>query len=127
MCVTGPQFTCMVRYVLKTLDRARADRRPVPWVLLENVEALLDRTKGNDPAIRAIVDCLEQIGYKSWAHRVICSAGRYLNAGRCKSVRQIGTRLKALTCHDASSSHCCLIVQPATCQDDTYLRKEVNC
>lgn len=71
----------MVRYVLQLLQRARADLRPVPWVLLENVEALLDRAKGSDPPIRAIVDCLEQLGYRSWAHRVVCSAGMYTVLG----------------------------------------------
>ena len=33
-------------------QRAKDDRRPVPWVLLENVEALLDRHAGDPPVMQ---------------------------------------------------------------------------
>lgn len=35
-------------------QRAADDRRPVPWVLLENVEALLDRHGGEPPVIQVM-------------------------------------------------------------------------
>jgi hypothetical protein len=39
------------------------------------VEALLDRTRGEPPAIAFIAQQLEALGYQSWAHRLINSAG----------------------------------------------------
>ena len=34
------------------VQRAKDERRPVPWVLLENVEALLDRHGGDPPVMQ---------------------------------------------------------------------------
>ena len=65
----------LVGHVFRLLRRAIQDGRPINWVLLENVEALLDRAGGRQPAVKAITDELEELGYSSWCHRVICSAG----------------------------------------------------
>ncbi|DBA96588.1 TPA: hypothetical protein ACH3X1_015451 [Trebouxia sp. C0004] len=65
----------LVRHVFRLLDQALRDRRGVPWVLLENVEALLDRTGGQTPLIDYVASQFESLGYHSWAHRVISSAG----------------------------------------------------
>jgi len=69
------QRTSLVNHVFRLLETAKAAHRPVPWVLLENVEAILDRIHGNDPAIKHVTDKLQQLGYASWAHRVINTAG----------------------------------------------------
>ncbi len=66
-----------MNHVFRLLEKAKSDNRPVPWVLLENVEALLDRGKGRAPAIREITDRIEALGYNSWAHRVVVSAGGF--------------------------------------------------
>lgn len=42
------------------------------------MEALLDRCHGEVAAARSIVDTLEHLGYRSWAHRVVSSAGVYV-------------------------------------------------
>lgn len=68
------QSTGLVRHVFRLLKGAVDAKRPVPWVLLENVEALLDRQTEKPPAVHYIVAALEALGYDSWAHRVICSA-----------------------------------------------------
>jgi len=47
-----------------------------PFHVLQ-VEAILDRIHGNDPAIKHVTDKLQQLGYASWAHRVINTAGLY--------------------------------------------------
>jgi hypothetical protein len=39
------------------------------------VEALLDRAHGGPPPVSWVVQQLEQLGYNSWAHRIVCSAG----------------------------------------------------
>ncbi|KAK9823530.1 hypothetical protein WJX72_003470 [[Myrmecia] bisecta] len=67
--------TSLVKHVFRLLERALSERRGVPWVLLENVEALLDRTATEAPVIEYVVDNLERLGYHSWAHRVVNSAG----------------------------------------------------
>jgi site-specific DNA-cytosine methylase len=71
---TDLQSTGLVRHVFRLLQGAIEAKRPVPWVLLENVEALLDRQTEKPPAVHYIVAALEMLGYGSWAHRVICSA-----------------------------------------------------
>lgn len=68
------QSTGLVRHVFRLLQTAIDAKRPVPWVLLENVEALLDRQAGKLPAVHYVVCALEALGYGSWAQRVICSA-----------------------------------------------------
>jgi site-specific DNA-cytosine methylase len=68
------QSTGLVRHVFRLLQGAIKDERAVPWLVLENVEALLDRQTEEPPAVHYIVAALEALGYDSWAHRVICSA-----------------------------------------------------
>lgn len=46
------------------------DRRPVPWVVLENVSFMLQLDKGN--AMRFLVEAFEERGYR-WAYRVVNS------------------------------------------------------
>ena len=75
-----PQHTCvqstgLVRHVFRLLQGAIAAKRPVPWVLLENVEALLDRQSGRLPAVHYVVGALEALGYCSWSQRVVSAAG----------------------------------------------------
>ncbi len=48
---------------------------PLCFLLAPQVEALLDRGRGLAPAIHAITDQLEALGYNSWAYRVVVSAG----------------------------------------------------
>ncbi|MDB4981145.1 MAG: DNA-cytosine methyltransferase [Myxococcales bacterium] len=43
-------------------------RRPVEWVLLENVPFMLQLARGR--ALEIIIGCLEELGYK-WAYRVV--------------------------------------------------------
>ena len=70
------QSTGLVRHVFRLLRSSRDANRPVPWVLLENVEALLDRHANGDepPVIAWIVNQLMELGYGSWAYRIISSA-----------------------------------------------------
>jgi site-specific DNA-cytosine methylase len=68
------QSTGLVRHVFRLLQGAIDRHRPVPWVLLENVEALLDRQAGRLPAAHHVTAALEALGYRSWAQRVVCSA-----------------------------------------------------
>ena len=70
------QSTGLVRHVFRLLQTAIDAHRPVPWILFENVEALLDRCgpNGNKPAVHYITAALEELGYSTWAHRVISSA-----------------------------------------------------
>lgn len=49
---TNQQGSGLIRHVFRLLERAIADQHPVPWVLLENVEALLDRVQGGSPPIK---------------------------------------------------------------------------
>ncbi|CAL8466241.1 g5777 [Coccomyxa elongata] len=69
------QSTSLVRHVFRLLKAALKDNRGIPWVLLENVEGLLDRSAGQPPVIQYIVEQFEQLGYASWAHRIINTAG----------------------------------------------------
>jgi DNA (cytosine-5)-methyltransferase 1 len=57
----------LVRHVFRLLDR-----RPVPWVLLENVSFMLSLGRGK--ALDAITHELEERGYR-WAYRVVNSLG----------------------------------------------------
>ena len=69
------QSTGLVRHVFRLLQGAIDAKRPVPWVLLENVEALLDRQSGRLPAVHYVAGALEALGYSSWAQRVVSAAG----------------------------------------------------
>ena len=61
--------------MFRLLKVAKDGNRPVNWVLLENVEALLDRIGNQPPPIAFILQQLEELGYGSWAYRVINSTG----------------------------------------------------
>ena len=71
--LTG-QSSGLVLHVFRLLECALKSNRPVPWVLLENVPGLLDCSPVSGPAISQIVTTFEQLGYHSWAHRVVSSA-----------------------------------------------------
>ena len=59
--------TGLVKHVFRLLKVAKDDNRPINWVLLENVEALLDRIGDQPPPIAYILQQLEELGYGSWA------------------------------------------------------------
>ena len=67
--------TSLVRHVFRLLRQAKQDRHPVPWVLLENVEALLDRYAGTPPVIAFIFRQFQDLEYGSLAYRIVASAG----------------------------------------------------
>ena len=71
------QSTCLVQHVFRLLKAAIDDKRGVPWLLLENVEGLLDRIEARPPVIEYVVRQLEEMGY-SWAHRIVDTAGATL-------------------------------------------------
>ena len=73
-CVNALQSTCLVQHVFRLLKAALESYHGVPWVLLENVEGLLDRISEGPPAIEYVVGQLEQLGY-SWAYRIVNTAG----------------------------------------------------
>jgi hypothetical protein len=56
-----------------------------PGCLPRQVEALLERVDGGQPPVQAVVEALEELGYCSWAQRVVCSAGARLRC-RCPMV-----------------------------------------
>ncbi|BDA42016.1 probable BsuMI modification methylase subunit YdiP at N-terminal half [Coccomyxa sp. Obi] len=68
------QSTSLVRHMFRLLETALKDDRGIPWVLLENVEGLLDRSAGQPPVIQYVVEEFERLGYASWAHRIINTA-----------------------------------------------------
>lgn len=41
----------------------------------QKVEALLDRRQDGPPVVAWLAAKFERLGYRSWAHRVVCSAG----------------------------------------------------
>jgi len=63
--------TGLVRHVFRLLGDPTGPR--VPWVLLENVVGLLDRSADGPPAVAYVCSELERLGY-SWAQRVVSSA-----------------------------------------------------
>jgi DNA (cytosine-5)-methyltransferase 1 len=66
--------TGLVRHVFRLLAKAKQDGRPVPWLLLENVEALLDRHGDDPPVIAYVVQQVMELGYGSWSYRVVSSS-----------------------------------------------------
>mmetsp|Transcript_8743 Transcript_8743/g.26158 ORF Transcript_8743/g.26158 Transcript_8743/m.26158 type:complete len:819 (+) Transcript_8743:109-2565(+) len=71
--------TSLVQHVFRLLQQAQEDRRPVPWLLLENVEALLNKHDGlhgeaGKPVISYIAQEVEALGYQSWAYRIVNTA-----------------------------------------------------
>ena len=97
-----PRNARQVKHVIRLLKGAAERQRPIEWVLLENVEALLDRQKsppklkrgngtvGSDagdpaasrasppqlgaPPVAWLASQFEGMGYTSWAHRVVNAA-----------------------------------------------------
>ncbi|CAL8460848.1 g379 [Coccomyxa elongata] len=61
--VVDAQSTSLVRHVFRLLQTALKDNRGIPWVLLENVEGLLDRHAGQPPVIHYFVEEFERLGY----------------------------------------------------------------
>jgi DNA (cytosine-5)-methyltransferase 1 len=62
-CGLNGKHSILVQHVFKLLKK-----KPVPWVLLENVPFMLHLDKGK--TIRKIVSQLERLGY-SWAYRIV--------------------------------------------------------
>ena len=62
------------------------------------VEALLDRTGGQAPLIDYVASQFESLGYHSWAHRVISSAG----SSSCQ------TPCAAIHAHQCFWCHACI-------------------
>ncbi|HYC44841.1 MAG TPA: DNA (cytosine-5-)-methyltransferase [Burkholderiales bacterium] len=60
----------LIGEVFRLLEKRKKARRPVPWVVIENVPFMLQLNGGR--AIRAIIDEFERLGYR-WAYRVIDS------------------------------------------------------
>lgn len=59
----------------KVLASRKSSHTDLSACLHAQVEALLDRTGGEAPLIGYVVGQFEALGYHSWAHRVISSAG----------------------------------------------------
>jgi DNA (cytosine-5)-methyltransferase 1 len=66
----GGKRSGLIEHVLALLRSRRQRRRPVPWVLLENVPFMLQLNGGR--ALAVIVDALDRMGYR-WAYRVVDS------------------------------------------------------
>lgn len=62
----------LIGEVFRLLKGRKRSRRPVPWVVVENVPFMLQLSGG--AAMRAIVDEFEALGYR-WAYRVVDSNG----------------------------------------------------
>ncbi len=67
------------------------------------VEAILDRINGEEPAIKYITERLQELGYASWAHRVVNTAGAYHPDRGCTDLqtyhsRMATTKYEILTC-----------------------------
>lgn len=60
----------LIGEVFRLLEQRKRKRRPVPWVVVENVPFMLQLGAGR--AMRAIIDEFERLKYK-WAYRVIDS------------------------------------------------------
>lgn len=74
------------------------------------VEALLDRLNGGRPMIDYVTDRLRQLGYASWAHRVINSAGMILNLTGVLTLGRSQYPLKAYSrMHSLSGCASCMV------------------
>jgi DNA (cytosine-5)-methyltransferase 1 len=60
----------LIGEVFRLIEDRKARRRPVPWVIVENVPFMLQLGRGG--AMRVIVDEFERLGYR-WAYRVVDS------------------------------------------------------
>lgn len=67
--ITGGQSS-LVSHVFRALRAAEARRRPLPWLLIENVPNMLVLDSGH--AMRYLVGELEALSYR-WAYRVVDS------------------------------------------------------
>jgi predicted CxxxxCH...CXXCH cytochrome family protein len=70
-------LTCSALYchAAAAAATAAAAAAAVPPLSMQQVEALLDRCHGGPPLVSWVVAQLEGLGYRSWAHRVVSSAG----------------------------------------------------
>jgi DNA (cytosine-5)-methyltransferase 1 len=62
----------LIGEVFRLLEKRKRARRPVPWVVVENVPFMLQLNGG--AAMRAIVDEFERLKYR-WAYRVVDTNG----------------------------------------------------
>jgi DNA (cytosine-5)-methyltransferase 1 len=62
----------LIGEVFRLLEKRKKARRPVPWVIVENVPFMLQLGGGN--AMRAIISEFERLKYK-WAYRVVDTNG----------------------------------------------------
>lgn len=62
----------LVGEVFRLLEKRKKARRPVPWVIVENVPFMLQL--GGGSAMRAIISEFERLGYR-WAYRVVDTFG----------------------------------------------------
>ena len=62
----------LVGEVFRLLEKRKKARRPVPWVIVENVPFMLQL--GGGGAMRAIIDEFERLNYR-WAYRVVDTYG----------------------------------------------------
>lgn len=72
---------------LAPMSRAAPHSPPVPPTrpCRSQVEALLDRANGEPPVMQYIARQFQELGYGSWAYRVVNSAGSWL-AGCCRGM-----------------------------------------
>lgn len=94
--------------VIKLLEKAIANNRPVPFVLLENVEALLDRVRGGDgglqePAIARVVAELTRLNYMVAYQVPPWPGGR--GQGGARRAREHAGRAHPLHAHLPRSPH----------------------
>ena len=62
----------LIGEVFRLLEKRKKARRPVPWVVVENVPFMLQL--GGGGAMRAIIDEFERLKYR-WAYRVVDTNG----------------------------------------------------
>ncbi|MDP9916733.1 DNA (cytosine-5)-methyltransferase 1 [Variovorax boronicumulans] len=62
----------LIGEVFRLLEKRKKARRPVPWVVVENVPFMLQL--GGGDAMRAIIDEFERLKYR-WAYRVVDTNG----------------------------------------------------
>lgn len=80
----------------------------MPWVLLENVEGMLDRSGDDAPVVQHVAHTLECLGYMSWAHRIVDTAGGLLAVATCHNLCITHTaRLTITTVESSMLSQTC--------------------
>lgn len=126
------ESTSLMRHVFRLLHTAKNNNRPVRWVLLENVEAVLDRHGDKPPVIAYIAKQFMDLGYCSWAYRTVISAGFglpnrrkrvFIVAAMDGDARDVllsqGTRACAGACKEIFDGNACY-----TCHLDDLEKKE---